>query len=107
MLIAQVNKLTYNMKRNERKLLFEIYSKVTLEEFDEDSGDKLNLAEIINSINNYLYLNYSNIYQKLYRNCSGSILQITLILKVIFNNVIYKFISTYSYITLKINSYYI
>jgi len=42
------------MERNE-KFLFGIYSKVTLEEFDEDSSDESDLVEIINSTNNYLF----------------------------------------------------
>jgi len=54
------------MIRNEQKLLFEIYSKVTLEESDEDSSDKSNLTEIINSINNYLFKHISKIHCKNY-----------------------------------------
>jgi len=54
------------MKRNEQKLWFEIYSKVTLEKFDEDSNDKSNLAEIINSINNYLFKHIFKIRWKNY-----------------------------------------
>jgi len=42
------------MERNE-KFLFGIYSKVTLEESDEDSSDESDSIEIINSINNYLF----------------------------------------------------
>jgi len=43
------------MERNEQKLLFKIYSKITLEEFDEESSDESDLAEIINLINNCLF----------------------------------------------------
>jgi len=47
------------MEKYEQKLLFGIYSKVTLEEYDENSSDESDLAEIINSINNYLFENIS------------------------------------------------